>query len=88
MKGVGVCLVGGDERVNTAAYRIEQGLELRAPAHPVLELVTMICGTLRLGDAVLSADDFLHTDVGEAHNVEAIETVEFLVTVGQDKQLR
>jgi quercetin dioxygenase-like cupin family protein len=87
MAGVAICPVGGDEKVNTAAYRIEQGLALPAHTHPVWELVTVISGRLRLGDAVLSAGDFLHTDAGESHDVEAIETVEFLVTVGQDRQL-
>jgi len=87
MEGVAICPVGGDEKINTAAYRIERGLALPAHIHPVWELVTVISGTLRLGNAILSAGDFLHTAAGELHDVEAIETVEFLVTVGQDRQL-
>lgn len=87
LEGVAICPLGGDDRINSAVYRIERGLALPAHSHPVWELVTVISGVLRLGDSVLSAGDFLHTYAGEQHDVEAIETAEFIVTVGQDRQL-
>jgi hypothetical protein len=79
--------VGGDERINTAECRIEHALVLPAREYPITELVTVVSGTLHLGDAVPSADDLLHADVGKARDGEAIETVEFLVTAGHDWQL-
>jgi quercetin dioxygenase-like cupin family protein len=85
--GIDIAPIGGGETVNTAAYRIREGLQLPAHTHPVWELVTVLSGRLRLGTAVLEAGDVLHTDPGEAHDVEALADSVFLVTVGQSRQL-
>jgi quercetin dioxygenase-like cupin family protein len=86
-EGIEICPVGGGDTVNTAAYRIAAGIRLPPHQHPVWELVTVVSGRVRLGDAVMVPGDFLHTGPGEAHDIEALEESVFLVTVGQDRQL-
>ena len=85
--GIDVCPVAGEDSVNTAAYRIAAGIKLPPHVHPVWELVTVVSGKLRLGDALMGPGDVLHTQPGEAHDVESFADTVFLVTVGQDRQL-
>ena len=85
--GIETCSIGGGDNVNTAAYRIAAGIVLPAHHHPVWELVTVVSGKLRLGEALMGAGDVLHTHAGESHDVQSFEETVFLVTVGQDRQL-
>jgi len=86
-EGIEIAPVGGEDAVNTAAYRIRGGLRLPAHQHPVWELVIVVSGHLRLGGASLVAGDVLHTSPGTAHDVEALADTVFFVTVGQGQQL-
>jgi len=86
-EGIELAPIGGEETVNTAAYRIRGGLRLPAHQHPVWELVIVVSGHLRLGEDSLIAGDVLHTRPGAAHDVEALEDTVFFVTVGQGQQL-
>ncbi len=85
--GIEISPMGGGDTVNSAAYRVAAGIVLPPHQHPVWELVTVLSGSIRLGDAVMKPGDVLHTGPGEAHDIEAYEDSVFVVTVGQDRQL-
>ncbi|MEN3953164.1 cupin domain-containing protein [Iodidimonas sp. SYSU 1G8] len=85
--GIEICPMGGGDAVNSAAYRVAAGVVLPPHQHPVWELVTVLSGSIRLGDAVMKPGDVLHTGPGETHDIEAHEESVFIVTVGQDRQL-
>jgi quercetin dioxygenase-like cupin family protein len=86
-EGIEISPVGGDATVNTAAYRIRGGLRLPAHQHPVWELVIVVSGHLRLGEASLVAGDVLYTRPGASHDVESLADTVFFVTVGQGQQI-
>lgn len=79
--GIERCLFRNNETGGrSSVVRLTRGSRFPRHAHEGTEEVVVLAGTVRIGEAELSAGDYLFTSAGEEHDVVAISDASIFVS--------